>query len=253
MPTSIVNLRQFYHSPLGRRVKWRLRRLVTRFCGTAEGLTIAGLGYTTDFLPFPEKLAANSKLLALMPHHQGAIYWPTHHHNHSALMDVARPPLLPSSLHRLVMAHLLEHESDPETCLRQWWHLLAPGGRLLLLVPNARSLWSLFGKTPWREGAHFTPARLKGLLNEAGFTVRDVRSVLYAIPSAHPAALALFSVLEALGGLLIPGFGGGVWVVEAEKQIYANVRGTPATSRGWKAFTPAPAPAAAPSPSLPPG
>jgi SAM-dependent methyltransferase len=44
------------------------------------------------------------------------------------------------------MGFILEHVDDPEVVLRRFWSALRPGGGLVVVVPNARSLHRLFGK-----------------------------------------------------------------------------------------------------------
>ncbi len=78
--------------------------------------------------------------------------------------------------------HSLEHTTSPLAALRESRRLLRPGGRLLLEVPNLDSLQArLFGRY-WmhldvpRHRYNFTPAALRRLLQEAGFTDITSRS-----------------------------------------------------------------------------
>ena len=224
MRPDIVNLRQFYSSRLGHKVKRRLRRMVRDHWPMSDGLHVVGIGYANQLLPLPNAQGASrTRILSLMPVAQGAIYWPLEDANHSVLGDEMRPPFAPVSLHRVLMAHGFEHVSAPDELLRIWWQLLAPGGRLLLIVPNRRGLWARFGATPFTTGTPYTLGALKHLLGDAGFTLRDMRSALFCPPSDHPFWLALFGVIEWLGMATFPRIG-GVFVIEAEKQIYAGLR-----------------------------
>lgn len=54
------------------------------------------------------------------------------------LADAAELPLAPASLDFLIASHLLEHLQFPLAALRAWYNLLAPGGVLLLRVPDKR-------------------------------------------------------------------------------------------------------------------
>lgn len=248
MRPDIVNLRQFYSSRLGRKVKRRLRRVLRDHWPAEPGLVSVGLGYTTHLLPLP-KADANARVLALMPVPQGAIYWPVDSANHSVLADEMRPPLMPNSVHRLLITHGFEHTPVPDELLKIWWQLLAPGGRLLLIVPNRRGLWAHFGATPFTSGTAHTLSGLRALLNAANFTIRDVRSALYTPPSTHPFWLNAFNMLEWLGCSIFPRIG-GVFVIEAEKQIYAGVQ-TPAPASTLSQWVSAPAMQGA-SPSISP-
>ncbi len=198
---------------------------MVRDCWPDENsIHMVGVGYTTDLIALPQvSQHSNSRIVALMPIAQGAIYWPVDDANHSVLGDEMRPPFMPSSLHRVVMVHGFEHATAPDELLRVWWQLLAPGGRLMLVVPNRHGLWARFGQTPFATGTPYTLGALRELLNGVGFTLREARSALFMPPSSHPLWLRSFAVLEWLAALCFPRLG-GVLIVEAEKQIYAGVR-----------------------------
>lgn len=75
--------------------------------------------------------------------------------------------------------HVFEHLLDPRAALRTIRMLLAPGGELILGIPNAASLYArAFGPrwTAWelpRHLYHYTPATIRRLLAEEGF--HDIR------------------------------------------------------------------------------
>lgn len=220
MRPSVVQLRQFYSSRLGRRVKQRLRQLVLRHWPELSNEVIVGLGYAPPLLRVLERSGART--LALMPADQGAIYWPVHTDNRSILADEMLPPLQPGSIDRLVVVHAFEHVARPDELLKIYWEMLAPGGRMLLCVPNKFGFWSHLGRTPFRRGKRYSSGRVKDLLEDAQFTLRETSSALYAPPSAHGLNLGLWNTLEWLGSVLLPGLG-GMMLIEAEKQIYANI------------------------------
>ena len=222
MRTDIVNLRQFYSSRLGRKVKHRLRQVMRDVGPVLANDAVVGVGYAIPLLRDMEHNAPGA-IVALMPVSQGAIYWPVHLENRSVLADELRPPFAPSSLGRVVMLHALEHVMQPDELLRIYWQLLAPGGRLLLLVPNRHGLWASMGATPFASGTPYTLAKMKELLREADFTLRESTSAMFTPPSSHPLWLHAWRVMEWLGRWLFPRFG-GVLVIEAEKQIYAGIR-----------------------------
>lgn len=75
------------------------------------------------------------------------------------------------------MLHVLEHVPDPSATLRRVWKLLRPGGRLLLITPNAHSLGarvfacSWIGWEPPRHLHIFTSPSLQRLLMATGFVL----------------------------------------------------------------------------------
>ena len=222
MPSTVIQLRQFYASPLGRRVKQRLRQQVMAcWGGSGAQETVVGLGYAVPLLRVLER-SQPAALMAFMPAAQGAIYWPVHSENHSVLGDLLMPPFAPGSLHRVLMLHALEHVARPGELLNVYWQMLAPGGRLLMVVPNRRGYWANVDNTPFALGTPFSLGQLKELLAEARFTLSHVSDALYAPPTSRKMWLRLWPLLERLGRFCFPGMG-GVLILEAEKQIYASI------------------------------
>ncbi len=221
MRPDIVNLRQFYSSRLGRKVRGCLQRVARAHWPAHKGDVIVGIGYSTPMLQAIEHTGP-ARLLALMPAQQGAMYWPAQGENRSILGDEMRPPFAVNSVSRMVMLHALEHAERPDELLRIVWQQLAPGGQLLVVVPNRRGLWARYGATPFSAGTAHSAATLKALLDEAEFTVREISTALFVPPSTHPLWLHSAVLLEWLGRIMLPR-SGGILVVEAEKQIFAGV------------------------------
>jgi 2-polyprenyl-3-methyl-5-hydroxy-6-metoxy-1,4-benzoquinol methylase len=94
-----------------------------------------------------------------------------------------QPELPAGSFDVVTMRHSLEHVPDPLPVLRAARELLAPGGRLLVQVPNYAS-WEVdyFGDASPRLDiprhlTHFTPATLAAMLVRAGFANPQARQV----------------------------------------------------------------------------
>ncbi len=89
--------------------------------------------------------------------------------------DLGAPELRPASFDLVTMRHSLEHVHDPVETLRQAFRLLAPGGKLMVWVPNIESLpfrWfgpAWFGLDLPRHLTHFAPSTLRRMVSEAGF------------------------------------------------------------------------------------
>jgi SAM-dependent methyltransferase len=80
--------------------------------------------------------------------------------------------------------HVLEHLDDPDAAIAHVASLVAPGGRLLVGVPNLASIQARLGRGRWfhldvpRHRTHFTPAGLRALLERHDFTVEREQHVL---------------------------------------------------------------------------
>jgi SAM-dependent methyltransferase len=91
-----------------------------------------------------------------------------------ATIDTADIP--PASLDAVTLWHVLEHLDDPGAALARIAAWLAPGGVLLVGVPNLASLQARVGGDGWyhldvpRHRVHFTAAGLDYLLRANHFT-----------------------------------------------------------------------------------
>jgi SAM-dependent methyltransferase len=99
---------------------------------------------------------------------------------HQAGRDVERRGLdehSDSGLDAAVMWHVLEHLDDPGAALATVRGWLAPGGLILVGVPNAASLQAEIGGDTWfhwdapRHRVHFTADGARRLLGRSGFEV----------------------------------------------------------------------------------
>ena len=88
--------------------------------------------------------------------------------------DVLTAPFAPGRFDVVTAFHVLEHVPDPVAAARRMLDWLAPGGLLIVEVPNAGGLGArLFGGA-WaglelpRHLSHFTPATLEAVMKKAG-------------------------------------------------------------------------------------
>ncbi|MFL5241025.1 MAG: class I SAM-dependent methyltransferase [Gemmataceae bacterium] len=93
------------------------------------------------------------------------------------------PSLPDSSFDLITMWQTLEHVHDPLEALRDAYRLLAPGGELIISLPNIDSLpFRIFGHA-WlgldlpRHLTHFTPPTLHAMLERAGFSANPAHMI----------------------------------------------------------------------------
>ncbi len=228
MWSDVVELRDFYASPLGQTAQQMLRQAIRRAWPAVQRQRIAGYGFPTPYLgPF---LGEAQTLIALMPAPQGVIAWPTEGANRACLVEEEVFPLPDLSLDRLVMVHALEHATQPQTLLREAWRVLDAEGRLLLVVPNRRGLWARIDRTPFGWGRPFSRAQMTDLLNDMLFEKLSTDPALFLPPTKRQWLQRSAPFWESLAVRWCPRFG-GVLLIEARKRLMAPGLATPALKR----------------------
>jgi SAM-dependent methyltransferase len=220
MYLDVVDLRNFYGSTLGGLVRRSIRAKLVEMWPRVAGDRLLGLGYATPFLrPF---VGQAERVIGFMPGRQGVVNWPSEGPSATALVDETMLPLPDSAIDRMVLVHALEMADDPAEVLREVWRVLAPGGRLIAVVPNRIGLWARLETTPFGYGRPFSQGQLDTLLRDTLFSPIDWRGALHVLPSSRPTILKMSRPLEAFGLKVWPGFA-GVLVVEATKQLYQGI------------------------------
>lgn len=221
MALDVVDLRSFYATPLGRVARRYIGAAVRERWDAVAGLSVLGIGYATPWLDeFRDKA---ERVIAFMPAEQGVVNWPVDGGvSSTALVDPTMMPLPDACIDRILVVHALEMSDAPRDLLSEVWRILTPGGRMLLVAPNRRSVWARSERTPFGQGQPYSRGQLRTLLREAQFSPIHEQLALYGPPFARPAFLRLAPMFEKIGARLgLPG--AGAHVIEATKQVYRLV------------------------------
>lgn len=235
----IVNLRHFYSTAFGESVRALIAEAILQVWPSVTGEVTLGLGYATPYLtPY---IGQAAPLIACMPAQQGAAYWPPGGDNIVLIAHESELPFTESSLNRILLVHSIENSEQLSWMIQEIWRVLTPGGRLLVVVPNRRGMWSRSSKSPFGYGRPFSITQLCDLLGEQQFTVNKTQSALFMPPIRIKFCWKIANKLEAIGrffcnflGGFFGGFGGGVLLVEAEKQIYSGIRQPVVEARSYR-------------------
>ncbi len=218
MQIDVEKLRDFYASPLGHVVRRLVGRKIRARWRHVSGGMLLGFGFATPYLSvFRDEV---DRLGAMMPGHQGALVWPSNGKVQTVLVDAENLPLPDNSVDHLLVAHGLESSGDERPLLREMWRVLAPGGRLLLVVPNRRGLWARVDHTPFGFGHPYSRSQLEALLVDAMFTPTYWDTVLHVPPLPYRFLQKSAVAWERVGQSVTPAFA-GLLVVEAVKEIEA--------------------------------
>ncbi|MBV9510615.1 MAG: methyltransferase domain-containing protein [Caulobacteraceae bacterium] len=216
MRRDVLELREFYASPLGLAARSIIARRVTEAWGSAGALDVLGLGYATPYLGAFQPAARRT--VAAMPAAQGVEVWPASGGALTCLGDEQRLPFPNALFDRVLVIHALEEADDPLAMLREVWRVLSPSGRVILAAANRRGIWSNSESTPFGHGQPFTRIQLEDLAREAELEPVAWSRALFGPPVQWSVQWAYS--LERIGARLWPGLSGLI-LLEAVKQTYA--------------------------------
>lgn len=225
MHADIVELREFYGSTLGHLAELSIGEALKRIWASVPSERLVGLGYAVPWLD--QLRTSTERTFAFMPAGMGAATWPSGEPSLTALVFDEELPLPDSSIDRILMVHALEHSEDPRETLKEAWRVLAPGGRLVVVVPNRRGIWARSDATPFGSGRPYSKGQLMRLLREANFTPGEWNEALLFPPTHRRSILKATRWMERLGKSLNVPFA-GVLMVEAQKRLY---QGLPVSAR----------------------
>ena len=226
MSLDVVDLRDFYANPLGEVTREILRGRIRAAWSNVSGMNIAGIGYA---LPYLDMFDEARRIVALMPDSLGVVaFTNTQGNNRSALVLEDALPLADSSTDRILLIHCMEVTETLRPLLRQIWRVLAPQGRLFLVLPNRLGMWARAEHTPFGHGRPWTRTQLLQFLRESMYTPEYCRTCLSVPPWS--VCMRWANGWERIGDRLYPGLG-GLLIAEAVKQVHA-----PVPREGMRAF-----------------
>jgi SAM-dependent methyltransferase len=234
MRRDVLELRQFYASPLGRAARAMVSRKVLEAWGDAALLDVLALGYATPFVDAMRPAAR--RVVAAMPAQQGVEVWPAGAKTLSTLACEDGLPFPNALFDRILLVHAIEEAPDAIALLREVWRVLAPSGRVVVAVAARNGLWANAEKTPFGHGRPYSRGQLAELLREAELEPSGWTRALYVPPVGWMAGWA--EGFEQAGSRLWPGFA-GVVLMEAVKQTFAVKPKAVRVRRGRPVLAPA--------------
>jgi len=216
MRRDVLELRQFYATRLGRIAREMAARKVAEIWDGARDLDVLGVGYATPFLG-PLRVGAR-RVIAAMPAQQGVEVWPGQAPNLAVLTGEDSLPFRNALFDRILMVHALEESPDPLALLREVWRVMAPSGRVVVVVAARNGAWANSESTPFGHGRPFSRHQLADLLRDADLEPSGWTRALYAPPVEWMAGWA--EGFEQAGSRLWPSIAGLV-LMEAVKQTFA--------------------------------
>jgi SAM-dependent methyltransferase len=220
MSLDVTDLRAFYATALGDVARRVIGSVIAARWPSVVGQSVLGLGYALPYLEARRDEAMRA--IAFFPATLGAVGWPAEGPSGAALVESDLLPLPDACIDHALVVHCLEATETPRLVLEDIWRVLAPQGRLIVVVPSRRGIWARVDGTPFGQGQPFSRGQMREMLRDTLFSPMHVSEVLYTPPVPRRSILRLARAFERLGvALSLPG--AGVIVVEAGKQLYRPV------------------------------
>ena len=233
MSHSPINFPSFYRTSLGHMTRKLLRGKIREAWPSTEGKTVMGLGFPIPYLmPF---LQESERVVGFTA--------PTHHirpwpKNRKCLVGMAHMDSLPVAddfADCILLVHHLEHAKNTTEVLREVWRTLKPEGRLLIVLPYRRGIWSRTESTPFGHGHPYTQTQAKNLLEGNLFTPLTVRRSLFVPPTNLRFVHAMGRTFEKIFRYCFLRFS-GVLVIEAKKEVFGGTLTGEVASHRKKTF-----------------
>ena len=219
MYTKAIDLREFYDSTRGRVAQRILRQHIRALWPNVAGLRMLGLGYAVPYMkPF---VGEAERIAALMPSHQGAIFWPPDDKGLVSMCAEGELPIETNSVDRLLIVHGLQGYESLDAVLRESWRVLSGQGRLMIVVPNRAGVWARVDSTPFGYGTPYSVGQVKQHLKDYLFVPENTVRALFVPPTSSRLILTTAPVWEKLCPKFMSAFA-GVNIIEASKQLYAG-------------------------------
>jgi SAM-dependent methyltransferase len=237
MRSDLADLEGFYASRQGQLVRRLVLQRIRAAWPDLTGRRVLGLGYALPYLGGLGEAA--ERVIGLVPANAATRRDGIAGGGRAALADEEALPLPDGAVDRVVLIHALEGCEQVKPMLREVWRVLADGGRLLIVVPNRRGLWTLSDTTPFGVGRPYSQSQLDKTLRRALFEPLSFGRALYVPPVRSRLLLRTGVTWERVGSRWLPHFG-GVLVAEAEKSIYAGTLAPEAETRRLPKYLPLP-------------
>ncbi len=218
MHLDVVDLRDFYASPVGLMVARQLAPVIGSLVHADAGMRVLGFGFATPYLA----IQGAERVIAFMPAGQGVIDWPPGGGSATALVDEDSLPLPDSSIDLVMLVHALEMSERPKALMAELRRVLTSGGRLIVVVPNRQGPWAATDLSPFGFGQPYSRGQLRSLFAQAGFEAETWTSGLHMAPASWRPLLGAARALDKIGRIVWPAFA-GVIVVAAVKRTVQGV------------------------------
>lgn len=218
----IRTLIDFYNSDLGQGAAKIIFKKIKKIWPNVSHQKILGIGYP---IPLLENLIpATDRFIMAMPAAQGIVQWPKKNTQNLAFLTYEEElPLPDCCFDYIIVMHTLENTESLSLFLRECWRVLADHGKILLLLPNRKGMWSQFSQTPFGHGRPFTTRQIRDILEKSSFSFLKRERMLYFPPINKQFILRYIHTWEKAGQFLYRSFSGALFI-EAQKNLFQECK-----------------------------
>lgn len=217
MYLDVIELRDFYASPLGQAVARHLARAIGELVDPGAADRVLGFGFATPYLA---PLAGETeRVLAFMPAQQGVIDWPPEGRSATALVEDDCLPLPDASIDVIMLVHALEMSPRPVELLAELRRVLTAAGRLVVVVPNRQGAWARSDISPFGHGRPYSRGQLRAQCSDAGFEAKAWATALHMPPLRNPSLYRVGAPLERIGRVCWPAFSGVTCALATKRTV----------------------------------
>lgn len=225
MHLDVVELRDFYASPVGQIVRRQLAPVIRSLARVDSGTRVLGFGFATPYLA---GIDGAERVLAFMPAGQGVIDWPAGTASATALVEEDSLPLPDSSIDLVLLVHGLEMSDRPNALMAELRRVLTGGGRLIVVVPNRQGPWASTDLSPFGFGRPYSRGQIRSLFAEVGFEAEAWTTGLHMAPTSWRPLLRAARVFDRIGRVVWPAFAGVIAVAAVKRTVQGvTVRARP--------------------------
>ena len=218
MNFNLDDLVKFYASDLGKTCVKIIQNKLNKIVIKQNNQKILGFGYLLPYI-LNNDLESKVNFLAI-PSANNQIKWNKNNYNSSLELDEKALPFQDLHFDKILISHWFEVSSRLDLVIDELWRILKGQGKLILIIPNAFSLWAINENNPFGKCRPFSKYQIIRLLNSHGFEEIKVHYCLYHPPYHNKFILRNFQTIEFLGNKVFYKIG-GVMIIEATKFNYA--------------------------------
>ena len=210
---------KFYQSELGINVKYFISSKLKKYIYLYDGETLGSFGFGNPYLNlFAEK---NIKIFNFLSKKVGIKKNSYSEKITDVLLDEEKLPIEDLFFNHIVSVHYLENASNLKKNLRELWRVLAPEGKIYIVLPNKKSSWNISSGSPFSSGFGFSKNQITQILEDNFFETQFIDRLVYFPPWNSSMVIKNKFLFEKMGSYFWRFFN-GVYLCVAKKRIYAT-------------------------------